>query len=329
MKFGALSSVIAILALTFGAHAAKDTENEDFPNGIKRVPMRTFSLQTPFLHDSLHSRWYDFGGHTIVRTDQYVRLTSDRPGQTGYLSSRLPLTAINFEIIFEFKISGKGNLYGDGMAIWLTKDRSVLGPVFGGPDNFEGIGIFIDTYKNNRPGVTFPYVMAMYGDGHTSYSKADDGKSNELAGCSARGLHNPNHETRMKITYVKGHFLKVELEYKEPGKYITCFKMGNPPDLPQTSYLSFTAETGELSENHDINEVEVNMLVLPGGSDVQSHFSHPSSSSSSVRDVEKKKGGSWFWFLIKLGIVGGGGYYGYKRYLKYKKDKKYDRDAMF
>jgi mannose-binding lectin 2 len=70
------------------------------------------------------------------------------------------------------------------MALWLTKQRAQVGPVFGFTDKFEGLGIFIDTYKNNRPGVVFPYIMAMMGDGQTSYDKDNDGKSNELAGCS-------------------------------------------------------------------------------------------------------------------------------------------------
>jgi hypothetical protein len=83
-------------------------------------------------------------------------------------------------------ISGSGTLYGDGMAMWLTKQRAQGGDVFGFMDKFEGLGIFIDTYKNNRPGVVFPYVMAMLGDGTTAYDKENDGKANELAGCSVR-----------------------------------------------------------------------------------------------------------------------------------------------
>ena len=51
-------------------------------------------------------------------------------------------------------------------------------------DKFEGLGIFIDTYKNNRPGTIFPYVSAMLGDGQTAYDKDNDGKSTEIAGCS-------------------------------------------------------------------------------------------------------------------------------------------------
>ena len=88
------------------------------------------------------------------------------------------------KIEIEFKIHGKGNLHGDGMALWLTKQRALAGPVFGSVDKFEGLGVFFDTYKNNRPGVVFPYVMAMIGDGEKSYDKNNDGKDQELAGCS-------------------------------------------------------------------------------------------------------------------------------------------------
>ncbi len=77
------------------------------------------------------------------------------------------------------------------MALWLTKERATPGPVFGGTDRFEGLGIFFDTYKNNRPGVVFPLVMAMVGDGQTSYDKDTDGKDQELASCSVRFLSFP------------------------------------------------------------------------------------------------------------------------------------------
>ena len=74
------------------------------------------------------------------------------------------------------------------MALWVTKERAKQGPVFGSMDQFEGLGLFIDTYKNNRPGVIFPYVMAMLGNGTTKYDKDNDGQANELAGCSVRIL---------------------------------------------------------------------------------------------------------------------------------------------
>lgn len=142
----------------------------------------------PYLDSDMSSRWWDFGGDTIIRTDQYIRLASDRPSQSGWLFSRTPLSTTNWEVELEFSIQGSGNLHGDGFAMWLTKDRAKPGPVFGHKDEFEGLAIFFDTYKNNRPGTVFPYVMAMMGDGKTKYDQANDGKANEMGGCSVRLL---------------------------------------------------------------------------------------------------------------------------------------------
>lgn len=145
----------------------------------------------------MSSRWFDFGGDTIIRADQYIRLASDMPSQSGWIFSRIPLTATNWEVEFEFSIHGKGHLHGDGFAMWITKERAQPGPVFGHADRFEGLGIFFDTYKNNRPGVVFPYVMGMMGDGKTSYDAANDGKANEIGGCSVRDepfSHGPRYE---------------------------------------------------------------------------------------------------------------------------------------
>jgi hypothetical protein len=51
------------------------------------------------------------------------------------------------------------------MALWITKQRALPGPVFGSVDKFEGLGVFFDTYKNSRHGAVFPYVTAMLGMG--------------------------------------------------------------------------------------------------------------------------------------------------------------------
>jgi mannose-binding lectin 2 len=52
-------------------------------------------------------------------------------------------------------VEGKGDgLYGDGFAVWLTKERAIMGPVFGNKDEFEGLGIFFDTYANSRQSVS-------------------------------------------------------------------------------------------------------------------------------------------------------------------------------
>lgn len=83
----------------------------------------------------------------------------------------------------------------------MTKQRAVPGPVFGSVDKFEGLGIFFDTYKNNRPGAVFPYVMGMLGDGNTVYDQANDGKAHELAGCSVRHILQLSVEGEILMTH--------------------------------------------------------------------------------------------------------------------------------
>jgi mannose-binding lectin 2 len=248
----------------------------------------------------------------------YIRLTSDRPSQTGWLFSRVPLTATNWEVEVEFKISGKNQLYGDGFAMWVTRQRGQQGDVFGHADKFEGLGVFVDTYKNNRPGVVFPYVSAMFGDGQTSYDKLHDGKGTELAGCSARGIRHANVPTRMRLTYFQEKQLKLELQYKNENDWQLCFDVENPPAIPNIAYLGFSAETGELSDNHDIIGIRAKNLYMSAGS--SSRPAQPGGKGKpSTSKVGKSSGssGSWMWFFTKILLVFlalGGAYVGFTMY---------------
>ncbi|ROW04620.1 hypothetical protein VPNG_07475 [Cytospora leucostoma] len=301
------SASLSALWLSTLALAAVRTDEDG--NTIKSIGLRTHTLQQPYLDSDMQSRWYDFGGDAVVRTDSYIRLTSNRPSQMGWLWSKVPLTATNWEIEVEFKIGGKDNLFGDGFAMWITKQRAQPGPVFGSVDNFEGLGIFFDTYKNNRPGTVFPYVMAMVGDGQTSYDKNTDGKNQEFAGCSARGIRHSSVPSKFRLTYFQDKQLKLELQYKKEDDWILCFETSEPPTIPNVAYLGFSSETGELSDNHDI--VSINAKNL--------YASNPSSTPGSSRKKgsgpkRSKKGSSWTWFLFKIvlfGLAVGGAYVGY------------------
>jgi lectin, mannose-binding 2 len=220
------------------------------------------------------------------------------------------------QVEFEFKIHGNGHLFGDGFAMWITKQRATTGPVYGSTDKFEGLGIFFDTYKNNRPGVVFPYVMAMLGDGQTEYDQSHDGKANELAGCSARGIRDVDFmPTKAKLTYFQDSYLKLQLQYKDPDQWIDCFEV-EKVTLPQVAYLGFSAETGELSDNHDIISVNAKNLYQPQGAGSGRSKSSMSGKHSTYKAAEKS-GGGWGWFFLKLilfGVLCVGGYVGFTVY---------------
>ncbi|OJK00870.1 hypothetical protein ASPACDRAFT_77753 [Aspergillus aculeatus ATCC 16872] len=315
--------------LCFAGLASVPLANAYDGDDVKSIPLRTHSLAPPYLDSDFQSRWFDFGGDTIIRADQYIRLTSDRPSQQGWIFSRVPLTATNWEIEVEFKIHGAGNLHGDGFAMWLTKQRATQGPVFGSTDNFEGLGIFFDTYKNNRPGTTFPYVMAMMGDGQTSYDQAHDGRANELAGCSARGLRGASIPTKARLTYFQDKTLTLELQYKKEDTWIQCFEL-NAEDkniaIPSVAYLGFSAETGELSDNFDIVSVKSqNLYSVGGGSPGAKSGPSRARGQDTARVKRRQKKGSWGWFLFKVVLFLAAVVGAYVGWTAYRSKQRYSR----
>ena len=118
------------------------------------------------------------------------------------------------------KVTGdSSHLFGDGFALWITKDRAQPGPVFGSigalprtrsclvgsnkpsQTNLRGWVYsltrmycsfsYLSTssrktyrYANGRHAYSFPRIVAMMGDGKTSYDHDDDGDKNSMAACS-------------------------------------------------------------------------------------------------------------------------------------------------
>ncbi|KAJ7750032.1 legume-like lectin family-domain-containing protein [Mycena maculata] len=308
-----LSLSVLTLSLFLGfANAASDDKTKIGNSTIDRtVQLRTHSLYAPFIDQDLQNRWWDFGADAYVNTNKHVRLTRNRPSQMGWLWSRLPLTAANFVIEIEFKVSGEpGHLFGDGMAIWLTKDRAQPGPIFGNKDNFEGLAVFLDTYANSRHGYSFPRIMGMLGDGKTSYNFGNDGDGQEIGACHAN-FRQTNVATKVKITYVKDSFLDVKIQFRAWDEWTDCFRQEGIK-LISAPFLGFSAMTGDVSDNHDIISVTTYSAVL---SPESAQRDKPGTFISRIPGASGQ--GTWFGFFVKLLVFAGicaGGYYGYEEY---------------
>ncbi|KAK7057726.1 mannose ER-golgi intermediate compartment [Favolaschia claudopus] len=275
------------------------------------VQLRTHSLYAPYIDQDLQNRWWDFGADAYVNTNKHIRLTRQRPSQMGWLWSRLPMTATNFVIEVEFKIATNDGsyLYGDGMAIWLTRDRAQPGPVFGSKDNFEGLAIFLDTYSNSRHGYAFPRVAGMLGDGKTSYNVGNDGDGQTFGACTAN-FRQTNVATKVKITYVKDDFLDVKVQYRAWDEWTDCFRQ-EKFNLLSAPFLGFSAMTGDVSDNHDIISVTSYAAVLSPAT-AQRDKAAPTFFSRGPSNQ-----GTWLGFFFKLFLFAGvcvGGYYGWEEY---------------
>ncbi|KAL5504647.1 hypothetical protein ACEPAH_7310 [Sanghuangporus vaninii] len=303
-----------LIFLPLGVLAAKD-KKKDVKSAknvtIDRlVNLRTHSVYAPYIDQDLQNRWWDFGADAIVNTNKHIRLTRNKPSQTGWLWSRLPLTATNYVIEVEFKVSGdqKQHLHGDGLAIWLTKERAQPGPIYGSIDKFTGLGIILDTYANSRHAYAFPRVVVTMGDGNTNYDLEQDGERTNIGACSANFLKK-EFPTKVKITYVKDSLLDVKLQFKARDTWTDCVKIDDV-SIPLAPYLGFSALTGDVFDAHDIISVSTSSAILADPSRPRDKFKAPTTSASSS---------SWLSFFLKLFLFAGvcfGAFFGYQEYTR-------------
>lgn len=279
--YQAISGLVLLLLvylLFFRSSDSSNLSNEEINNilsgqeqsgsDVERVRIENQLLKSPYLETDLKSKNWDIEGDTLIKNNYYVRLTSEKKDQTGSIFNKHPFSDDGFEVTFKFSINGKARvngLKGDGFAMFLTDKKLTQGPVFGSQDYFNGLGVFFDTYRNAKKGPMFPYINVMNGDGSTSYDKNNDGSSNQLGGCSARGIYNSRNnlvEARLIHTTQDGY---LSLDYKIDDSWKNCFTIKDV-HIPKERYLGFSANTGDLFANHDIFEVDVFTLKQDGES---------------------------------------------------------------
>ncbi|KAM3611019.1 uncharacterized protein V6R79_012517 [Siganus canaliculatus] len=235
----------------------------DDGNFLDEFLKQEYTLAKPYrgLGFSSSSQW-DLMGTAIVTTD-HVRLTPDLQSRQGAVWSRVPLFVRDWELRVHFKIHGQGkkNFNGDGMAIWITRDRMENGPVFGNMNQFTGLGIFVDTYPNadKSHDRSFPYVSVMLGNGTLSYDHDRDGRPTELGGCTAM-VRNSVHDTFLMVRYLKNRLLlMVDVEGKQEWK--ECADVAGLR-LPIGYFIGASSATGDLSDNHDIISMKLYQLTF-------------------------------------------------------------------
>ncbi len=83
---------------------------------------------------------------------------------------------------------------------WVIQDPQE-GDVFGGPNNWKGLGIFVDTYDNDGQKDN-PVITVWNNDGTKTYTMIDDGKSGALTSCNPQNWkRNPYVNAKLKVVY--------------------------------------------------------------------------------------------------------------------------------
>lgn len=198
---------------------------------------------------------YDYSGASVV-TDNYVRLTPDRQSKAGAVWSQQLLSAADWEVMFEFSISGKGVVaFGEGMAFWIIRDsvKETEKPCFGGPCKWEGLGIVVDTFDNNGDGLQ-PSLTAIWNDGSVVFDHDNDGAGapGTLGHCKLnQPVRNRDKPLRLVVTYSsQPRLIEVRVHFAD-GTWQKCVE-NELANVGSNLYIGASAQTGQIADNHDL-----------------------------------------------------------------------------
>ncbi|XP_068280556.1 protein ERGIC-53 [Nyctibius grandis] len=201
-------------------------------------------------------------GNAIPSADQ-IRITTSLKSQRGSVWTKSKSIFEYWEVEVTFRVTGRGRIGADGLAIWFTEEQGLEGPVFGAADQWNGVGIFFDSFDNdgkkNNPG-----VVVVGNNGKLLYDHQNDGSTQALASCQ-RDFRNKPYPVRVKITYYQKTLIVLINNGFTPDKedYEFCAKVEDMV-LPSQGYFGISAATGGLADDHDVLSFLTFQLTEPG-----------------------------------------------------------------
>ncbi|XP_026667530.1 protein ERGIC-53, partial [Ceratina calcarata] len=223
-----------------------------------------YSFKPPYLAQKDGSvPFWEYGGNAIASAEN-VRVAPSMRSQKGAIWVKQPVNFDWWEVDLIFRITGRGRIGADGLAFWYTSSKGAYnGTVFGSSDQWNGLGIFFDSFDNDNKHNN-PYIMAVINDGKYCEIFYSDGTTQLAAGC-LRDFRNKPFATRAKIEYYQ-NVLTVLFHNgmtNNEQDYDICFRVENVV-LPKGGYFGVSAATGGLADDHDVSHFLTHSLIPPG-----------------------------------------------------------------
>uniref|UniRef100_A0A3P9PXT6 Lectin, mannose-binding, 1 n=1 Tax=Poecilia reticulata TaxID=8081 RepID=A0A3P9PXT6_POERE len=201
-------------------------------------------------------------GNAIPSADQ-VRITPSLRSQRGSVWTKNKVNFENWEAEVTFRVSGRGRMGADGLAVWFTSEQGLDGPVYGAADTWNGIGVFFDSFDNDGK-KNNPAILVIGNNGNLVYDHQNDGTTQALGTC-LRDFRNKPYPIRAKITYYRKTLTVLINNGFTPDKedYEFCTKVENMV-IPTEGFFGISAATGGLADDHDVLSFLLFRLTEPG-----------------------------------------------------------------
>ncbi|CAJ0960082.1 unnamed protein product, partial [Mesorhabditis belari] len=269
--------------------------------------IRDFELKPPF--PNLYTGWDSTGDAVMI--NNRISLTRDQRSMRGTLWSRNRIQERDWEAQASIRIYGSsGKLHAEGIALWYLADPALPGPVFGVNENFKGIGIFFDTYKNDvNNHDAYPRISVVLNDGTKTLDWDKDGENLRLGDCHiAGGAQSPDSDARSNKVFrilIRYYMENLEIYYAqyEDFKWTQCTTISDVR-LPTNYIFGMSASTGDLTNNHELATFKVSALDAPPHSSFPAMIPEHKAVKESAPIVEESQGWGWgmkiFFFILAL-----------------------------
>ncbi|KAG9488341.1 protein ERGIC-53 [Eleutherodactylus coqui] len=258
----ALSGLCWFLLLSGLGCAGAEEQQAGQPAPHRRFEYK-YSFKGPYLvHGDGSVPFWVHSGNAIPSADQ-IRITPSLKSQKGSVWTKSAPTFENWEVEVTFRVTGRGRIGADGLAIWYTSAQGLDGNVYGAADTWNGVGIFFDSFDNDGK-KNNPAILVVGNNGKLVYDHQNDGTTQALASCQ-RDFRNKPYPVRAKITYYKKTLTVMINNGFTPDKedYEFCAKVDNMI-LPQQAFFGISAATGGLADDHDVLSFLTFQLTEPG-----------------------------------------------------------------
>ncbi|KAG5272207.1 hypothetical protein AALO_G00162820 [Alosa alosa] len=253
--------IVSILLCPIYAEIVAGTSTgEDTPH--RRFEYK-YSFKGPHLSQSDGSvPFWVHTGNAIPSSDQ-IRITPSLRSQKGSVWTKNTINFQHWEAEVTFRVSGRGRMGADGLAMWFTAGQGLTGPVYGAADQWNGVGIFFDSFDNDGK-KNNPAVVIVGNNGNLVYDHQNDGTTQSLGTC-LRDFRNKPYPVRAKITYYKKTLTIMINNGFTPDKedYEFCARVENMV-IPAEGFFGISAATGGLADDHDVLSFLVFRLTEPG-----------------------------------------------------------------
>jgi len=193
--------------------------------------------------------FWEYSGSALASPEQ-VRITPSLRSKKGAVWTKSPTNFEFWEVEVGLRVSGRGRIGADGVALWYTSQRGSEGEVFGSSDEWTGIGVFFDSFDNDGL-QNNPYIMIVINDGTKKFHHQTDGRDQQIAGC-LKDFRNKPFPVKAKLEYVKNVItLSISNGLSKEDNYEICVRSENI-FLPNNGYFGMSAATGGLADDHDV-----------------------------------------------------------------------------